>query len=108
METFRGRAHLPGAERDWNIELEIDWGEKAVNVHIDEAPSGMTDWPGLAVQTFGPVDEIVFRTKGIPRLFTHWWHFVRSSSGDLRGIALGLPDAEGIWRTCAISLEKVK
>ena len=60
METFRGKVHLPGTDGEWNIELEIDWGEKEVNVHIDEAPNGIADWPGLAVQTFGPVDEIIF------------------------------------------------
>jgi len=108
METFRGKAHLPGADKEWNVELEIDWGEKEVNVHIDEAPDGLADWPGLAVQTFGPVDEIVFRTIGIPPLFTHWWHFVRSAGDDLWGIVLGLPDVEGVWRTCMISLEKTR
>ena len=107
METFRGRAHLPGADKEWNIELEIDWGKKEVNVHIDEASEGITDWPGLAVQTFG-MDEIAFRTKGIPRLFTHWWHFIRSASNDLWGIVLGLPDAEGVWRTCMVPLDRVK
>jgi len=30
MEAFRGKAHLPGAREEWNIELEIDWGEKEV------------------------------------------------------------------------------
>jgi len=106
METFRGKAHLPGAEKEWNIELEIDWEKKGVNVHIDEAPGGINDWPGLVVGTFGPMDEIAFRTKGIPRAFTHWWHFVRSGSGDLWGIVLGLPDDQGIWRTCPVVLEK--
>ena len=67
MEVFRGQAHLPGATEEWNIELEIDWVEKEVYLHINEAPGGMSDWPGLAVQTFGPVDEISFRTKGIPQ-----------------------------------------
>ena len=108
METFHGKAHLPGAVEEWNIQLEIDWGTKEVNVHIDEAPSGVSDWPGLAVQTFGPVDEIAFRTKGIPQLFTHWWHFVRSGSGDLWGVVLGLPDAEGVWRTCMVPLGRSK
>ena len=108
MEAFRGKVHLPGANEEWDIELEIDWGKKKVNVRINEAPGGVCEWPGLAAQIFGPVDEIVFRTKGIPRLFTHWWHFVRSGSGDLWGIVLGLPDAEGIWRTCPVVLERVK
>ena len=107
METFRGTAHLPGADKEWNLELEIDWNTKEVNVHIDEAPDGISDWPGLVVQTFGPMDEISFRTKGIPSLFTHWWHFVRSGSGDLWGIVLGLPDNEGIWRTCMVPLKRI-
>ena len=108
METFRGKAHLPGADEEWNVELEIDWGKKEVSVHIDEAPGSIADWPGLAVQTFGPVDEIVFRTKGIPQLFTHWWHFVRGSSNDLGGIVLGLPDVEGKWRTCPVLLKRIQ
>ncbi len=108
MEIFHGKAHLPGTDTEWNIELEIDWDSKEVNVRIDEAPGGIHDWPGLAVQTFGPLDEIVFRTKGIPRLFTHWWHFVRSGSGDLWGIILGTPDAEGIWRTCPMLLKRAQ
>ena len=107
METFRGKAHLPGADKEWNLQLEIDWENKEVNIHIDEAPDGMADWPGLVVQTFGPREEIAFRTKGIPSLFTHWWHFVRSGSGNLWGIVLGLPDIKGRWRTCMIPLEKV-
>ncbi len=107
MATFRGKAHLPGADKEWDLELEIDWDKKEVNVHIDEALVGIADWPGLVVQTFGS-EEIVFRTKGIPSLFTHWWHFVRSGSGDLWGIVLGLPDVEGIWRTCLVPLKKVK
>jgi hypothetical protein len=56
----------------------------------------------------GRVSEIAFRTKGIPPLFTHWWHFVRSGSGDLWGIVLGLPDTQGVWRTCPVPLEKAK
>ena len=107
METFRGKAHLPGADEEWTIELEIDWGEKEVNVHIDEAPEGVADWAGLVVQTFG-MEEIAFRTKGIPPLFTHWWHFVRSGTGDIWGIVLGLPDAKGIWKTCLVPLQKTK
>ena len=107
METFRGRAHLPGADKEWDLVVEIDWGNKEVSVHIDQAPGGVTDWPGLAVQTFG-MEEIVFRTKGIPSLFTHWWHFVRSGSNDLWGIVLGLPGADGVWQTCMVSLEEVK
>jgi len=107
MEAFRGKAHLPGANKEWKIGLEIDWETKEVVVHINEASDGITHWPGLVVRTFGQ-EEIVFRTKGIPSLFTHWWHFVRSGSGDLWGIVLGLPDVEGRWRTCPITLEQIK
>ena len=107
MEIFSGKVHLPGADKEGNVELEIDWQKREANVHIDDAPGGLADWPGLVVQTFG-MEEIVFRTKGIPRLFTHWWHFTRSGSGDLWGIVLALPDAQGVWRTCPVSLEKVK
>jgi hypothetical protein len=106
MEKFRGRAHLPGAGAPWNLELEIEWETKEVNLYIDEAPGGISEWPGLAVQTFGLMEEIVFRTKGIPRVFTHWWHFARSGRGDLWGIVLGTPDAEGTWRTCPINLTR--
>ena len=28
MERFRGKVHLPGADREWDIELEIDWEHK--------------------------------------------------------------------------------
>lgn len=109
MEVFQGRAHLPGGDKEWDIKIEIDWDAKDVTVHIAQAPGGLGEWPGLAVQTFGPLDEIVFRTKGIPRVFTHWWHFARSGSGDdLWGIVIGLPDAEGIWRTCPLPLKKIR
>lgn len=106
METFHGRVHIPGADEEWTLKLDIDWTTREVNIHISEAPGGISDWPGLMVQTFGPVEEIVFRTKGIPQLFTHWWHFARGGSGDLWGIVLGLPDAEGIWRTCPLVLKR--
>ena len=108
MEVFHGRGHLPGADREWDVELEIDWGQKEVSVQMDGVPGGLSDWPGLAVQTFGPVDEIVFRTKGIPQAFTHWWHFVRSGSGDLWGMVIALPDAEGTWRSCLLPMKKIK
>ena len=108
METFLGRAHLPGTDKENDIELSIDWGEKDINVHIKGIAEGISDWPGLAVQTFGPVDEIVFRTKGIPSLFTHWWHLARGGSDELWGIVLSLPDREGVWRTCPVKLDKVE
>ena len=106
MERFEGEAHLPGAEREWAIELEIDWGEKDVTVRILEAPGGLQEWPGLAVQAFGPMEEIVFRTKGIPPLFTHWWHFARGGHDELAGIVLSTPDAGGVWRTCPLVMER--
>ncbi len=68
MEVFYGWAHLPGAGKDRDVTLEIDWEDKGVNIHIEEAAGGMNDWPGLVVEPFGP-EEIVFRTKGIPILF---------------------------------------
>jgi len=107
METFRGKGHLPGTDKERNIEVEIEWKTKEVSVHIEGVAEGITDWPGLVPQTFGPMDEIVFRTKGIPHLFTHWWHFVRNGSGGLWGIVLGLPDKDGVWRSCTLKLEKV-
>ncbi len=106
METFRGEAHIPGADKVWHLELEIDWDTKEVNLHIDEEPGGISEWPGLVVQTFGPSEEIVFRTKGIPQTFTHWWHFARSGSGDLWGIVLGTPDIDGNWKTCPVVLNR--
>ena len=33
METYRGKAHLPGVDTEWDLELEIDWENKEVNVH---------------------------------------------------------------------------
>ena len=36
METFHGKAHLPGADKEWNIEMGVDWGKKEVKVHIDK------------------------------------------------------------------------
>jgi len=58
------------------------------------------------VQTFGQVEEIVFRTKGIPPLFTHWWHFARGGHDELAGIVLSPPDAGGVWHTCPIVMTK--
>ena len=69
-----------GTKQEYEIELGIDWSTKEVNVHIEEMAKGISDWSGLAVQSFGPMDEVVFRTKGIPSLFTHWWYFVRGVS----------------------------
>ncbi|MFC1938510.1 hypothetical protein ACFLVS_04325 [Chloroflexota bacterium] len=43
METFCCKTHLPGAGEEWNVVMEIDWGEKEVSVHIDEASGGISD-----------------------------------------------------------------
>ena len=107
METFNGRAHLPGADKEWGIELDLDWDEHEAYVRIPEAPGGVTTWPGLLVQTFGKY-EVVFRTKGIPPLRTHWWHLVRLGSRDLWGIIVSLPDKDQKWTTCLVEMKQVK
>ena len=106
MERFEGKAHMPCADGEWTIDLEIDWGEKDVTVRIPDAPSGLKEWPGLMVQTFGPIEEIAFRTRGIPPLFTHWWHLARGGHDELTGIILTPPDAGGAWRTCPLVMHK--
>lgn len=106
METFQGRAHIPGAAKEWNIELEMDWEKKEISVHIGEAPGVLKTWPGLVVQTFGAY-ELAFKTKGIPPLLTHWWHIVRADN-DLWGLIVGLPDKAGKWTTCSVALKKAK
>ena len=106
MERFEGNVHLPGADHASRVELEIDWEEKDVTIRIPEAPGGLKEWPGLGVQTFGPMQELAFRTRGIPPLFTHWWHFARGGHDELAGILLALPDANGVWRTCPVEMKK--
>lgn len=106
METYYGDAHIPGALKSGRVELNIDWENKEVEVHIPGAPEGVTEWPGLLTQTFGR-DEAVFRTKGIPALATHWWHVVRHSDSNIWVIVLGLPDTEGVWPTCSFDLKRL-
>jgi hypothetical protein len=106
MERFEGTAHIPGTKGDMKVGLEIDWGEKDVTVRLSEIPGAIKEWPGLVVQTFGPEEEIAFRTKGIPSLFTHWWHFVRGGHDELAGIVLAPPDSGGVWRTCLLTLNR--
>jgi hypothetical protein len=106
METFSGRAHLPGDTRERNIELAIDWLDKEVNIRFLEPPGPIADWPGLLVQTIG-VEEAIFRTKGIPPLLTHWWHLARSAGDNLWGFVVAAPDVNGTWRTCSLRLKKV-
>ncbi len=62
METFSGKIHMPGDSQERNIELEIDWLDREVNIRFAEPPGPLADWPGLMVQTIG-VEEAVFRTK---------------------------------------------
>lgn len=107
MERFRGRAHIPGADKEWNIELELDWDKQETSVHIPEAPGVIKTWPGLVVQTFGTY-ELAFKTKGIPPVLTHWWHIVRAGADDLWGLIVGLPDKTGKWTTCSVALRKIK
>jgi hypothetical protein len=107
MEKFRGTAHLPGADKELGIDLDIDWDEKEIYVHIDGVPGGVKTWAGLVPQTFGDY-EVAFRTKGIPTVLTHWWHLVRRNGGDLWGMVIGLPNVSGEWTTCLVSLKKIK
>ncbi len=107
MESFVGAIHLPGDDRERIITLELDWLGKEVFIRFSEAIDGIKDWPGLMVQTIG-VEEAVFRTKGIPPLFTHWWHLARSSEDSLWGLVIVTPDSSGSWRTCSVFLNKVK
>ena len=107
MEKFSGRAHVPGADKEWKIELEMDWDKQETSIHIPDAGGAITTWPGLEVRTFGAY-ELVFKTKGIAPLLTHWWHIVRANPGELWGIIVGLPDKSGKWTTCPISFHKIK
>ena len=108
MEIFRGRAQLPGADKPWDVQVEIEWSTKSVTVRIDEAPGSTREWAGSEVQTYGTTEEIVFRTRGIPAVLTHWWHFTRRGAGNLRGVILAAPGDEGDWETCTVILSKVK
>jgi hypothetical protein len=107
MEIFRGQVHLPGDSRERDVELSIDWAGREASVNLKQASGGFADWPGLLVQTLG-IEEITFRTKGIPPLFTHWWHLMRNTSGDLWGLVVATPDVNGQWRTCSTYFTKVK
>ncbi len=106
METFRGEAHLPGAVHSSIISVDIDWLAKDVTVSVSHAEGGFAEWPGLMIQTIG-VEEAVFRTRGIPPRFTHWWHIARSGTDDLWGLIIATPDIHGDWQTCSVLLRKV-
>lgn len=106
MDTYKGKAHLPGADKKWEMTVEMDLAKKEVSVTMPDVPGHISTWQGLAVQTYGDY-EITFRTKGIPPRLTHWWHFMRTDEGDLWGIIIAVPDIKGEWTTCAAALKKV-
>ena len=106
MENFKAMLHLPGDDQERGVELYIDWEGKEVTVKLGEASGGFSDWPGLLVNTFG-YEEIAFRTKGIPPLFTHWWHLARNTAGDLWGLVVATPDALGHWHSCSACFTKI-
>jgi hypothetical protein len=106
MDTFQGRAHIPGTDTEWIIVLEMDWKTKMVELHTEGQPGHISSWPGLVIQTFGDY-EIAFKTKGIPPLMTHWWHFVRPDNDNLWGMILGVPDKSGRWAYCSVNLARV-
>jgi len=106
VEKFRGQAHLPGADHLSDISLEIDWLGKQVNISLSRSEDGFAEWPGLLVQTIG-AEEAVFRTRGIPPRFTHWWHVPRSGADDLLGLVIATPDARGNWETCPVVFKRV-
>lgn len=105
MEIFHGTVHLPGTEKPLDIQLDVDWEKKRVNLRIPDRPSGVEEWEGLMVQTIY-TQELVFRTKGLPGSLAHWWHFFRAKHGGLFGIILTLPDWEGKWLQCTANLDK--
>jgi hypothetical protein len=107
METYQGRAHMPGAEDEWIFALELDWVKKEVNLQIEGVKGHINTWQGLQVQTFGDY-EIAFKTKGIPPLLTHWWHLVRPDKETLFGLIVGVPGATGAWTTCPVDLKLAK
>jgi hypothetical protein len=106
METFRGKGHLPGGSGVWEIELDGDFKRKEFSVRIPQAGSAAKEWPGLMVQTIAE-EEAVFRTRGIPKLSSHWWHVIRGGDRELRVMVLALPDEGGTWPTCTMNLIKI-
>ncbi len=104
MDMYKGIAHMPGAEWDWDMTVEMDWEKKEVTVIMPGASGHISTWQGLAVQTYGD-HEIAFRTKGIPPRLTHWWHFVRDLD-DLWGVIVAVPETTSEWTTCPVALKK--
>jgi len=107
MDTFFGIGHIPGTEKAWPVELDVDWTKKEIEVRLEQPAEATKSWPGLLVQTFG-TNEAAFRTKGIPPLGTHWWHIVRYTKANLWVMVLGLPDIEGLWPTCSFGLKPME
>ena len=33
MDTFQGRAHVPGVDKEWIVVLQLDWGKKEAEKH---------------------------------------------------------------------------
>lgn len=96
---------MPDADHPTDVILEIDWIGKVTSVKFTHPEGGFSEWPGLMVQTIG-VEEAVFRTRGIPPRFTHWWHVARNSDDALWGLVIAAPDVHGDWQTCPLVLRK--
>ena len=105
MEKFHGSIHLPGTPKPMDMELDVDWDKKEVELHFPDRPTGIEEWEGLMVQQIDH-KELLFRTKGLPGPLAHWWHFYRNRVGGLFGIVLTLPDWEGKWAQCNVILDK--
>ena len=107
MQTYQGRAHIPGMDSEAILVLELDGNAGAASVQLEGQPGHISTWQGLVVQTFGDY-EIVFRTKGIPTLLTHWWHLVKADDNTIWGMILGVPHTAGQWASCPLELRKAK
>lgn len=105
MEKFHGTIHLPGTAKEMDIELDVDWGKKRVELRIPDRPGGIEDREGLMVQSIEQ-QELIFRTKGLPGALAHWWHFYRNGARGLFGLVVSLPDKEGKWQQCLANLDK--
>ncbi|MDP2718751.1 MAG: hypothetical protein U1D67_08030 [Dehalococcoidia bacterium] len=105
METFHGTVHLPGTDKPMDIQLDVDWIKKRVELLIPDRPGGVEEWEGILVQDIDN-QELLFRTKGLPGSLAHWWHLYRSRHGGLFGMIIALPDHEGRWPQCTMTLDK--
>lgn len=105
MDTYYGKIHLPGVKEEWIVSLDIDVEQKLAIVNFEGQAGHISTWQGLEFNIYGDY-EIVFKTKGIPPLITHWWHFVKPDINNLWGIVVGLPDKTGQWTTCQVELKR--